>query len=174
MTQTNKYKQESIEGFAKFIHELLRSDRDVNIATGGFTGEGKSTFMILLMIAYSKISSTKFDFENNITWSREELLKWIDGDKEGNGRMPEYSPVLADELISMFYNRNWYDDAQKGAVELFNKCRDRHLFIGGNIPNFWELDLGMQSRIRFYVYIPWDSSSHHSCVVHRSEACLVR
>ncbi len=33
-------------------------------------------------------------------------------------------------------------------------CRDRHLLIGGNIPNFWDLDTAFNSRIRFYVYIP--------------------
>jgi len=54
----------------------------------------------------------------------------------------------------MFYRRNWYEDSQKLAVELFNKCRDRHLLIQGGIPNFWDLDGGLLSRIRFYVYIP--------------------
>jgi len=33
-------------------------------------------------------------------------------------------------------------------------CRDRHLLIGGNIPNFWDLDNAFTSRIRFYYYVP--------------------
>jgi len=32
-------------------------------------------------------------------------------------------------------------------------CRDRHIFLCGNIPNFWDLDTSFTSRVRFYVYI---------------------
>lgn len=144
----------SLDGFALVIHDLLKSDRDVVIGVGGFTGEGKSTFLTILQKTYARVSNTPWSF-SNMTWDRKELLAWIDG--KGNTRedqKPEYTAIAADELISMFYRRNWYEDDQKGAIELFNKCRDRHLFIGGNIPNFWELDNGFTNRIRFYVYIP--------------------
>lgn len=143
-----------IEDFARTCFQILKSDRDVNIAVGGMTGEGKSTFSTLLQKHYSKIAVVDWDF-SNMTWSRKELLTWIDGEgKDRKGQKAEYSAILPDELISMFYKRNWYEDAQKGAVELFNKCRDRHLFIVGNVPDFWDLDTGFLSRIRFYIYIP--------------------
>jgi len=144
---------EQLKDFARTMHDTGRSDRDVVAAFGGMTGEGKSVAMIQMIKEYCKSAGIKFTFDC-MTWSREELLKWIDGDKDGKGQLPEYSPVIADELISMFYRRNWYEDDQKAAVELFNKCRDRHLFITGAIPNFWDLDGGMLSRIRFYIYIP--------------------
>jgi|TARA_Y100000310_G_scaffold143364_1_gene142716 hypothetical protein len=145
---------ESVEDFAKTIYRLGKSDRDVTLGCGGFTGEGKSVFLIKLQKAYSKLSRTDWNFKDNLTWERQELLKWIEGDKEGKGKKPEYSALLPDELISMFFRRNWYEDDQKGAIELLNKCRDRHLFIAGGIPNFWHLDPSFSSRIRFYAYIP--------------------
>jgi 23S rRNA pseudoU1915 N3-methylase RlmH len=33
-----------VDEFADLVHDLLKSDRDVNMAVGGMTGEGKSTF----------------------------------------------------------------------------------------------------------------------------------
>lgn len=143
-----------IKQFAALSHELLKSDRDVTIGVSGFTGEGKSTFAVKLCQAYKDISNIPWNFDH-LTWSRKELLEWIDGKgKARENQKPEYSALLPDELISMFYKRNWYEDGQKDAVELFNKCRDRHLLIIGNVPDFWDLDGGFITRIRFYVYIP--------------------
>lgn len=145
---------ETMESFAKTIHLMLRSDRDVNVGVGGFTGEGKTTFSTYLQKTYAEISGTYWGFDR-MTWSRKELLRWIDGDKETQkGQLPEYSSILPDELFAMFYRRNWYDEEQIDAIATFNMCRDRHLFMCGNIPNFWDLDTGFTSRIRFYVYVP--------------------
>jgi len=148
----------TLKDFANIIHTLLRSDRDVNVGVGGFTGEGKSAFSTLLQKEYSKISGTHWDF-SRMTWSRKELMQWIDGKKNKNsgkreGQLPEYSAILPDELFAMFYRRNWFNEEQIDAISTFNMCRDRHIFLCGNIPNFWELDTGFTSRIRFYVYIP--------------------
>lgn len=145
---------ENIKDVAKTFNDALYSDRDVNIGFGGMTGEGKTTCMWALHKAHCAVTNRKPDMAC-MTWGREELLQWVDGDKDGKGRLDEYSTIIADELISMFYKRNWYEDNQKAAIELFNKCRDRHLLIMGAVPNFWDLDGGMLSRFRFYVYIPY-------------------
>lgn len=144
---------ETLESFAVMIHDLLKSDRDAIVGVAGMTGEGKSAFLTLCQKKYAEISKTEWDFER-MTWSRKELLKWIDGNKQGEGQLPEYSAILVDELFAMFYRRNWFDEGQIDAIATLNMCRDRHLFIGGNIPNLWELDTGFLSRLRFYVFIP--------------------
>ena len=151
----------TLKNFATMIYDLLKSDRDVVLACGGFTGEGKSTFTTKLQKEYQQVSGTKWDF-SHMTWSRKELMLWIDGEKGSkkgkNGlkpqQMPEYSALLPDELFLMFYSRNWFNDDQIESIATFNMCRDRHLFVAGNIPNFWELDTSFRSRIRFYAYIP--------------------
>jgi len=152
--------EKTMTEFAEMVYSLLKSDRDVVVATGGFTGEGKSTFTTKLQKEYQRISKTKWDF-SHMTWSRKELLTWIDGEKDSKrgknglkkGQMPEFSAILPDELFLMFYSRNWHDTDQIDAIATFNMCRDRHLFVAGNIPNFWELDAGFRSRIRFFVFI---------------------
>ena len=147
-------RNEKIEDVVQTFVDALRSDRDVNIAFGGMTGVGKTTCLWSLHKEFCKLMKKDITMDT-MTWERAELLKWVDGDKEGAGRLPEYSSIMADELISMFYKRNWYEDGQKAAIELFNKCRDRHLLLMGAVPNFWDLDSGMISRFRFYIYIPF-------------------
>lgn len=144
----------TIQEFAETIHKLLRSDRDAMIGIGGFKGIGKSTFSTKLQKVYSKVAGVPWSF-NHMTWKRKELLTWVDGEGPDKvGQLPEYSAILPDELISMFYRRNWFDEDQKQAVELFNKCRDRHLLIVGNVPDFWDLDPGFTKSLTFYIYIP--------------------
>lgn len=148
------YELLSIQQFAEKIHKILQTDRDALTACSGQTGEGKSTFLGQLQQEYAKRSKTEWSFDR-LTWSRKELMKWIDGEGENKkGRLPEYSAILADELFRMFYRRNWFEGGQIDAIGTFNMCRDRHLFLGGNVPNFWELDTGFTNRVKFFIYIP--------------------
>jgi hypothetical protein len=144
---------ETMDNFAKLIVTIAKSDRDILIGVGGFTGEGKSCFMTKLCESYGRQANIKWNY-TFITWSRAEMMQWIEGKGDScEGQLPEYNAILADELISMFYRRNWYEDPQKGSIELLNKCRDRHLLIVGGVPVLWDLDTGILSRFRFYVYI---------------------
>lgn len=144
----------SLKDFGEIIYKILKSDRDVNLAVGGMTGEGKSCFLTKLQKAYSKVSNTSWTFEN-MTWQKKELMTWIDGDgPDKKGQKPEYTALMSDELFTMFYKRNWYDSDQISMIATFNMCRDRHLFVGGNVPDFWDLDSSFLKRIRFYAFIP--------------------
>lgn len=149
-----KYSVHSVTDFAQLIRSVLKSDRDVNLACGGFTGVGKSTFTAKVQKEYSRLNNMHWDF-NRMTWDRQELMRWIDGEGEDKkGQLQEYSAILVDELFLLFYNRNWYDREQIDSISVFNMCRDRHLFIAGNVPNFWEIDGAFRERIRFYAYLP--------------------
>jgi len=149
-----KWENKSVKDFALLLYQILKSDRDVFLGVAGDTGGGKSTFMILLTRAYEKIAKVDWNFKY-MTYKRQELIDWIDGKgEEKKGRVPEYTPIIADELVSMFFNRNWQEAQQIEAIELFNKCRDRHLLIMGAVPIFWQLDKALLPRFRFYVYVP--------------------
>lgn len=152
----------SVYDFAKTNHELLRNDHDSNIGVGGFTGMGKTTFIVALLKAYSKISGTYWGFDR-MTWSRKELMEWINGKpaKEADpetglrpNQLPEFSAICPDELFLMFYRRTWYEEGQIEGISTFNTCRDRHLLVAGSVPAFWDLDPAFLKRIRFYVYVP--------------------
>ena len=148
--------------FATDCYGLLKTDNDVNIGVGGFTGVGKTRFSVWLCSIYSKISGMPWGLDH-LTWSRKELLEWVDGKKGSKpdpytklkkNQLPKYSAICPDELFYMFYKRTWFDKDQIDGVKVFNSCRDRRLFNIGNVPDFWDLDGGFIKRIRFYVYIP--------------------
>lgn len=149
----------SMTELAKKIYSITNTDRGVVAGVGGFTGEGKSCFATQLQEEYGKVSGTGWDF-NRMTWSRKELLTWIDGKpksaiKDGlkEGQLPKHSAILAEELFHMFYRRTWYDVDQIGAIATFNMCRDRNLFVAGNVPSFWDLDAAFLKQVMFYIYI---------------------
>lgn len=151
-----------LKTLARVIYQLLRADNDVIIGCSGMTGIGKSTLLIQLLKRYCKEAGIKWSMDY-ITWSRLELMTWIDGDKKDNsppvndlkkGQMPRYSAILLDELFTLFYKRLWYESNQINSIGVLNMCRDRRLLIAGNMPNFWDLDGGFLSRIRFYFYVP--------------------
>lgn len=145
----------SLPQFAKTLYKLAKSDRYNLIAVSGFMGVGKSCFMDKLARAYSKVSNTTYSVHDNMTWSRQELAEWIDGDEENNNKnqKPEYSGIVADELISMINKRNWYKSGQKGLLELLNKCRDRHLLLLGAVPVFDNLDSMYKDITGFWIFI---------------------
>lgn len=151
---------ESLRDFVSLCVDLQRSDRGVNLIISGFTGEGKSTFGVKFAQEHARITGIPFSFDN-ITWNRNELLTWVDGEKEGKagpdglkpGQKPEYSLLIADEMFKMIYRRTWYEAEQIDMIATFNSCRDRHLIFIGCNPYFWDLDNAFTSQIRFYVYV---------------------
>lgn len=144
----------TVNQFADLIHRIIKSDRYVLLGCAGEMGEGKTTFTSQLQKAYGQISGTGWDFDR-MTWSRKELMMWIDGEGDDKtNQLPEYSAILPDEIFHMFYKRTWFDNSQIDAVSTLNMCRDRHLFIAGNIPDIWDLDSGFLNRLTFYVFIP--------------------
>ena len=149
------YKKERIDGFANLLTKKQKADWWELIACSGVQGVGKSCLLTQIIEQTSKLNNMKFSYENNLTWMRDEFITWINGkgDKK-EGQMPEYSSVLVDELISLFYKRNWANSEQNDAIELMNKCRDRHLIVGGNVPNFWDLDKALRNLFTFWIHIP--------------------
>ena len=140
---------QTLEEFAELLYLTTKSDRWGLLAISGTMGEGKSCFSDQLLTAVAEQTRVSYDLNINMTYKREELKKLIDGKEQ----LPEYSCINADELVSMFFKRNWYDKEQIDGVELLNKCRDRHLIIAGCIPNFWDLDSGITPLINYWVHI---------------------
>lgn len=146
-------KKATINEFARYISEISKTDRWVLIVCSGEMGEGKSCFSDQLLTQVARYNGLPFSYEGNMTYSRKELKTWIDGDEKGNNRLPERSCILSDELISLFFKRNWYDAEQIDGIELLNKSRDRHLVIVGNIPQFQDLDKAFLSIVTYRIHI---------------------
>ncbi len=145
----------SIKQFATTLVKLAKSDRYNLVAVSGVMGVGKSCLMDKLAAQYSLIAQTEYTPQNNMTWERQELNVWVDGDGEDTKEQkPEYTAIVADELISMMNKRNWYKSGQKGMIELLNKCRDRHLLLLGGVPVFDSLDNMFKDITGFWIFLP--------------------
>ena len=145
--------RQTIAEFAKLAADTTRDDRWLLIGCSGEMGEGKSCFTDQLVQATAKEIGTPFSYRDNMTYSRKQLRTWMDGDANGEGQKQEYSALLIDELISLFFNRNWFDTEQIDGVELLNKCRDRHHVVVGNIPVLWHLDSAVLPLISYWIHI---------------------
>lgn len=145
----------TIEQIADLIAKIIRKDYYIIAGCTGLPGVGKSCFVTQLGKATARKLGTKFSYEDNITYRRSELIEWIDGkgDKR-EGQKPEYSVLIPDELIEMFFKRNFAKRGQKEALQLLNKCRDRHLAILGNTPFFFDLDPNARQHFGLHFYIP--------------------
>lgn len=137
----------SLDEFAGLIVDIIKTDRWVLEAADGQMGEGKSCFNDKLSRKVAQKLGTKYSLHDNMIYLRKDLEEAL------KGKLPDSSVIHADELISMFFRRNWYDADQIDGIELLNKCRDRHFFVSGNIPNFWELDSSIQTLVTFYVHV---------------------
>lgn len=152
-----KPRYKNLQEFAYLCYVMLKNDYSVVIGVGGYdTGVGKSCFLWNLNLQYEKVSGMKFN-PDNVVFTKKALSLRIDGvnPKQGDirGRLPEYSSIMADELFKLMYRRNWHNKEQIKLIETLNTCRDRHLLLGGAIPNFWDLDGAFNRRVGFYIYI---------------------
>ena len=162
MAKVKKEEIWSVKKLAGFFHAIVKSDRQGIIGVGGETGAGKSTFLAKFFSEYGLLNSVGWSFDN-MTWSRDEMMGWIDGKKDSiinsetglkENQLPEYSGIMADELLPMFFSDNRFEEDQQKAIATLNMCRDRHLVIGGAVPTFWDLTSKFRGRVSFYAFIP--------------------
>lgn len=138
--------QLSVQQICNKLHDLIKNDFYGLVVISGDTGTGKSTLGVAIAETVSKLTGVVYTIHKNMTYRREEVFKMI-------SEFPEYSVIHIDELISLLYKRNWQDDGQIDMIELFNKCRDRHLIIIGMIPNFWDLDKGVYNHVNLWIHV---------------------
>jgi hypothetical protein len=133
----------SLVELTKTLNETAQTDRDNLIPIDGPTGSGKSTLGIELCIK----GCPWFDMENDILYSRQELMDWISNARPG-------SWALADEAVNILFKRDFASKAQKFLLKILDMCRDRNLTIFMCIPNFWALDKHiLEGRVRLRIYI---------------------
>lgn len=145
----------TIEEFSYMLSDIQKEDWWIFLGCSGSQGSGKSCFTSQTSRLTAQKNKIPFSYKNNMTYLREEVKTWIDGKGEQRkGQKPEYSSILADELISMFFKRNWHNSDQSDSIELLNKCRDRHLMVAGNIPTIWDLDKPILGLLTHWIHIP--------------------
>lgn len=157
----------SITRLCKCIDRMMDNQFDCIVFIEGKRGLGKST--IGQQISYK--TKSKFKPRRDIAFSRDDVIRQLGEKTKG--------VILADELINVGYNRDFWDQDQKTLIKALNMYRDKcNLFIGC-IPYFTDLDKQMQKlcKIRItvlrrgyallqlqtksiYTNDPWDSDNN--------------
>jgi hypothetical protein len=107
----------------------------------GFSITGKSKWYVTdnWMVTHNSTSAVKlaskfrgFNFEKNILFQRDEIMEFLDKSK--------YSVMVADEMINVTYNRDFYSQEQKKLLKMINMYRDNCNILLACVPSFYDLD----------------------------------
>ena len=127
----------SLAKLVAMIVKILLSDFDCFVVIEGNRGLGKSTLGITISrriaLAFKKLGRDdyKFNWNKSLIYSKKGVLsffhKW-----RSNG--------IADEMINVSFNRDFYSEEQKNIIKMINMNRDHcNLFIAC-VPQFQILD----------------------------------
>ena len=119
------------------ICNILQNKFDCVIIIEGNRGLGKSTLAIHLARGVARemkrrgVKDYKFNWRGSLIYTRKEtkafLQKW-----KGNG--------IADEMINVAFNRDFYNEDQKDIIKQLNMNRDHCNFFQQCVPQFQVLD----------------------------------
>lgn len=119
----------SIGRLARLIEEMQANKFDVIIIIEGNRGLGKSTLGYHIA---NRVKTHNFKPKKDILYKRREIIDAL------NNRW--FSTFMADEMINVSFNRDFYDMEQKKLIKIINMNRDHcNLFIAC-VPQFQTLD----------------------------------
>lgn len=133
----------SIKELVELLKQVAEIDKDNITCLSGGAGMGKSTLGILMC----KTACPWFDLNNDIIFSRKELLDWINNARPG-------SWGLADEAINVLFKRDFAAKQQKFLLKIIDMCREKNLTLLMCVPNFWAMDKHLlEGRVRLRVHV---------------------
>lgn len=132
------------------IVKILSKEFDCFIVIEGNRGLGKSTLAIHLTRGvareFKKLGSEnyKFHWKNSFIYTKKETKKfWHKWRSNG----------IADEMINVTFNRDFYDDEQKDIIKMINMNRDHcNLFIAC-VPQFQTLDTQIKNLCKIRITV---------------------
>lgn len=119
------------------ICDRLTNKFDVFMVIEGKRGLGKSTlgFRLMLLVKREmkkrKVKGYQFVPKYDILYSRQEVLRYFNKWQHSG---------LADEMINVTFNRDFYNEDQKDIIKMINMNRDHNNFFIACVPQFKVLD----------------------------------
>lgn len=127
----------SLKRLVKAICDRLLNRFDVFLVIEGRRGLGKSTLGFKLMLLVRRemkrrgIEGYQFLPKRDLLYQRYEVLKFFHK-KNHSG--------MADEMINVSFNRDFYHEDQKDLIKMINMNRDHNNFFIACVPQFKNLD----------------------------------
>lgn len=134
--------QWSLKRLSEIIALMILDKFDCFIVIEGNRGLGKSTLAWHLM---RKSYHHKFNPYKDLLYKQEDVLKFF--------AEKWYSSGMADEMINVSFNRDFYSTGQKDLIKLMNMNRDHcNLFIAC-VPQFSALDTQIKSLCKIRITV---------------------
>mgnify|MGYP006285636123 CR=1 FL=1 len=131
------YLKWSLQRLVKSICDRLLNRFDVFIIIEGRRGLGKSTLGYKLMLLVRRemkrrgVVGYQFKPRRDLLYQRKEVLKFFHDWKRSG---------MADEMINVTFNRDFYNEDQKDVIKMINMNRDHNNFFVACVPQFKNLD----------------------------------
>lgn len=124
----------NVKDIAALAKECQENKFDVIIVIDGRRGLGKSTLGYKLSgkISAGKKGKERFKPRRDICFTREDVCRKLATKIKGI--------IMADEMINVVYNRDFYNEEQKQLIKMLNMYRDSCNVLIACVPNFYDLD----------------------------------
>lgn len=126
--------------FASTVHKALDNDYDFVVLIDGKEGVGKSTLAGWLKALFE--GEWNLD---HVTYDGLDLL-------EDMNTAPAKTCLWMDEMKDAAYKRKFYSDLNIALAQAFGIVRSKNYFFILNIPNYWDLDTDLRTRIDYRIY----------------------
>lgn len=125
---------------AETIAAWQKNKFDGIVVADGNRGLGKSTCTIQIARRCEG-----FELNRDIIFSRSEVLKHIATKKNG--------VIVADEMINVTHNRDFYFQDQKNLIKMLNMYRDKCNLFFACVPNFYALDKQFRDLVKMRINV---------------------
>ena len=132
-----RYLMWSIKNIVTMICNMLENKFDCLIIIEGNRGLGKSTFAYILArrvkteMKKRGVEGYRFNPRKDLLYKREECIEFFNKWKRTG---------IADEMINVTFNRDFYNNDQKDLIKMINMNRDHNNFFIACVPQFQTLD----------------------------------
>jgi len=127
----------SLRKLVNGICDRLLNKFDVVLIVEGRRGLGKSTLAYKLMMLVRRemrirgVKGYIFSPKRDLLYQRKEVLNFFHKRKHSG---------IADEMIGVTFNRDFYNEDQKDLIKMINMNRDHNNFFIACVPQFKSLD----------------------------------
>lgn len=127
----------SLKRLVTGICERLLNEFDVFIVIEGRRGLGKSTLaykllrLVRLEMKKRGVKGYQFSPKRDLLYGRKEVLRFFHKWKHS---------AIADEMINVSFNRDFYNEQQKDLIKMINMNRDHNNLFVACVPQFKNLD----------------------------------
>lgn len=132
------------------IYRILKNDFDCFIIIEGNRGLGKSTLALQLAKRVSNKfkragkKDYRFNWKSSIVYTKKETKKFLH---------KWHSIGIADEMINVTFNRDFFDTDQKDIIKMINMNRDHHNLFIACVPQFQTLDSQIKNLCKIRISV---------------------